>query len=233
MGDAGSIPKRHADVDPSGFPGRGSAAAGPSRIGDGPDDPLVQALRDIRDGVGRRIPGILSQLGSWDREKRRREGKEFYHSLTRQVFNRIPGVSAIAGLVVGGWVASTFTTSPFKATLARWGVIKGGRHVVSGTTHRFLSVVLPLLVAAATAYAVQKYMKKYRERKMAENIARISGLGDDVRALVNDKLAILDRARDAGLLSPEEYETKKANLYAVSSRTFSHQIKELLISKIG
>ena len=175
---------------------------------------------------------ILLQLKSWDRVKILGEGKELSYFLSRQVFNQIPGVSAIAALIVGGWVVSTFTTSPLKATLARWGLINGGKHVVSNQMYQFLSIVLPILVAAVTAYVVQKILKNFREQQMQKNIVKVSQLGNDVQALVNEKLIILEKAKEVGLLFPGEYLTKKANLYSTYSRILPTQIKELLISKL-
>lgn len=176
---------------------------------------------------------MLSRLKRWDRTRLRKEGKELSFYLARQAFNQIPGVSAIAALLVGGWVASTFTTSPFRATLARWGLMKGGTHVVSGHMYRFLSVVLPILVAAITAYAVNKILKHLREQQMQKNIGKVAQLGPDVQAVVNDKLVILEKAKEAGLLSAGEYLTKKANLYTTYSRIGSSQIKDLLIGKLS
>ena len=168
----------------------------------------------------------------WDRTRLLKEGKELSAFLARQVFNQIPGMSAVAALIVGGWVASTFTTSPFMAFMARWGLMKGGRHVVSGSTYRFLSIVLPILVAAVTAYAVSRILKVVRERQMQKNMIRVSRLGEEIQALVNDRLAILEKAKEAGLLSAGEYLTKKANLYNGYARIPSSQIKDLLIRKL-
>jgi len=137
----------------------------------------------------------------WDRTRLLKEGKELSAFLARQSFNQIPGTSAVAALIVGWWVASTFTTSPIRAFMARWGLMKGGRHVVSGSAYRFLSIVLPILVAAVTAYAVGKILKVVRERQMQKNMIRVSQLGEEVQALVNDRLAILEKAKEAGLLS--------------------------------
>ena len=168
----------------------------------------------------------------WDRTRLLKEGKELSAFLARQSFNQIPGTSAVAALIVGWWVASTFTTSPIRAFMARWGLMKGGRHVVSGSAYRFLSIVLPILVAAVTAYAVGKILKVVRERQMQKNMIRVSQLGEEVQALVNDRLAILEKAKEAGLLSDGEYLTKKANLYNEYARIPSSQIKDLLIGKL-
>jgi len=168
----------------------------------------------------------------WDRTRLLKEGKELSAFLARQSFNQIPGMSAVAALIVGWWVASTFTTSPFRAFMARWGLMKGGRHVVSGSTYRFLSIVLPILVAAVTAYAVSKILKVVREQQMQKNMIRVSLLGEEIQALVNDRLAILEKAKEVGLLSDGEYLTKKANLYNEYARIPSSQIKDLLIGKL-
>jgi len=108
----------------------------------------------------------------WDKTRLLKEGKEVAPFLARQAFNQIPGMSAVAALIVGWWVASTFTTSPFRAFMARWGLMKGGRHVVSGSTYRFLSIVLPILVAAVTAYAVSKILKVVREQQIRTALRR-------------------------------------------------------------
>lgn len=168
-----------------------------------------------------------------DRTRLLKEGKELSAFLARQAFNQIPGVSAVAALIAGWWVASTFTTSPFRAFMARWGVMKGGRHVVNSGTYRFLSIVLPILVAAVTAYAVNKILKVVREQRMQKNMISVSQLGEEIQALVNDRLAILEKAKAAGLLTDGEYLSKKANLYSRYSRIPSSQIKDLLIGKLA
>lgn len=185
--------------------------------------------------MNRLVDHLINRLRGkpWDRAKVASEVRHLSGVLMRQVFSQIPGVSGVAALMVGGWVASTYTTSPWKAALAQWGLISGGRHLVSSGTYRFMSVVLPILVGAVTAYVVQKRLKAFRERQMERDIALVAGLGDGVQALVEQKLAILEQAREAGLLSPSEYLTKKANLYAAYSQIIPTRVKELLISKIA
>lgn len=175
---------------------------------------------------------FLLDLRKWGRGRFIKEFKEFSQQLLKQIYNQIPGVSAIAGLIAGGWIGSTFTTSPFTAALASWGIIEGGRHVVSGTTYKFLSVVIPLLAAGLTAYAVQKLLKTFRTRQMETNIAIIENSSQEIREILAEKLIILEKARDAGILSQREYFTKKANLYQTYSRILPEQIKELLINKL-
>jgi len=169
----------------------------------------------------------------WDRDRLIKEGKELAPFLARQALNQIPGTSAVAALIVGWWVASTFTTSPIRAFMAKWGLLKGGTHVVRGSTYRFLSIVLPIFVAAVTAYAVSKILKIVREQQMQKNMIRVSQLREEIQVLVNDRLAILEKAKEAGLLSDGEYLTKKANLYNAYARIPSSQITDLLIGKLS
>ncbi|MBI3802705.1 MAG: hypothetical protein HY282_02955 [Nitrospirae bacterium] len=176
---------------------------------------------------------ILTRLRGWDKKKIAQESREVGRALVRQLFNQIPGASAVAALLVGGWVASTFTTSPIYATLASWGFMKGGTRVVSSGTYRFLSVFLPLIAAGATAYSVQKLLKYFREKEMERNKVLVAQLGGDLQAALQAKLDLLERAREAGLLSENEYFTKKANLYQSYSRKLPEKIRELLINKLA
>lgn len=167
----------------------------------------------------------------WDTSKTIKEFMELSQSLANQALNQIPGVSALAALLVGAWVASTFTTSPIKAALAEWGLIDGGRQVVSGHTFQFLSVFLPLAVAGVTAYLVQKLLKRFRERQMATHMALTAQLSRELRRALQDKLAILEQAKEADLISAGEYLTKKAALYRAYARIRSAQIEDFIIHK--
>jgi hypothetical protein len=167
-----------------------------------------------------------------DREQLAREAKELGHHLHKQLFSQIPGVSAIVGLLAGWWVASTFTSSPLRGLLSQWGIMKGGSHVVSSTTYSIISVVLPLIAIAVTAYIVQKVLRTYREQQMERNKACVAGLGDAVRTELSIKISILDKAKEAGLLSEDEYRTKLANLYQSYSRNDHSAIEEIIIRKL-
>jgi cell division protein FtsL len=148
------------------------------------------------------------------------------------LFSQIPGVSAIVGLLVGSWVASTFTNSPIKGFLSSWGLMKGGTHVVSTTTYRFLSVFFPIVAIAITAYIVQKVLKTYREKRLEKNMAHVAQLGQEVQSELRDKMRILDKAKEAGLISDNEYQTKIANLYQSCSRNAYSGIEEIIINKL-
>ncbi|MBI1823818.1 MAG: hypothetical protein HY200_02015 [Nitrospirae bacterium] len=171
-------------------------------------------------------------LKKLDRAKIIKESREFSFQFLKQIYNQIPGISAIAALITGTWIASTFTTSPIKAQLASWGLINGGRHVVGSSMYRFLSIVIPLLVAGITAYLVQKLLKLFRAKQMDRNILLVSNLNKDVQESLLEKLGLLEKMKEAGLLSQGEYETKKANLFQTYTKILPNKVKELLVNKL-
>jgi hypothetical protein len=175
---------------------------------------------------------MLQKMKKMDRAKLTKEFIEIVYHMKKQLFNQIPGVSAIVGILVGSWVASTFTNSPIKGYLSSWGLMKGGTHVVSTTTYRFLSVFLPVIVTAITAYIVQKVLKTYREKQLEENMAHVAQLGQKVQSELSDKMSILDKAKEAGLISENEFRTKMANLYQAFSRNSHAGLKEIIIKKL-
>jgi hypothetical protein len=83
-----------------------------------------------------------------------REAQHFGRFLLKetklQILPRLPG---LVGLLVGFWIAQTFTDSQFSATLHSWGIGQGPRRAVRSDTLRTMNVVLPLLAAAVTSYA--------------------------------------------------------------------------------
>ena len=176
---------------------------------------------------------ILQDLEKMDRVRLVKELGELFRYINQQVFNQIPGISAVAGLLVGSWVASNFTTSRFKGFLASWGIIKGGSRVVSTTTYSFLSTALPILAVAITAYLVQKAMKAYRERQLDRNKALVAQLGNAIQSEIGEKLKVLEKAKEIGLLSESEFQTKRANLYQTYARPFPFKLEELLIKKLA
>ncbi len=175
---------------------------------------------------------LLQNLKNMDKVKLTREFKEIAYHTNKQLFSQIPGVSALVGIVVGSWIASTFTNSPIRGFLASWGFMKGGTHVVSTTTFRFLSVFLPIIATVITAYIVQKAMKIYRNKSLERSMARAAQLGEDVQSALRDKMSILDKAKEAGLVSESEYQTKLANLYQSYTRDYHSKIEEIIIKKL-
>ena len=175
---------------------------------------------------------LIRKIRSMDRAAWARELREIAYHTKKQLFSQIPGVSAIGGILVGYWVASTFTNSPVKGVLSSLGIMKGGTHVVSNTTYKFLSVFLPLFATALTAYAVQKSMKNYREKRMERDKAFVAQLGEKVRADLRQKLSILEMAKEAGLLSENECDTKIANLYQSYSRNDLSSLEDILFKNL-
>ena len=175
----------------------------------------------------------LENLKKMDKAKLKQEGKELAYYINKHVFNQIPGVSALTGLVVGSWVVSTFTTSPLRGVLSSWGLMKGGTHVVSSATYRVLSVFLPIVVTAVTAYLVQKVLKNYREKRLQRDMAQVAQLGPEVQTELSDKLNILEKARNAELISESEFHTKKASLYQSYARTDASNIEKFILHKMS
>lgn len=176
---------------------------------------------------------VRERFEKWDKTKLKAELKELSHFINRQVFNQIPSISAVAGITAGTWVASTFTTSPIKGFLSSWGILNGGTHVVSAGTYSFLSVFLPVIATGSTAYTVQKALKTYRGMQLEMNKVKVAGLDKEVQAELQGKLALLEKATEAGIITSGEYQTKKANLYQSYSRECSSKLEELVITKLS
>ncbi len=179
-----------------------------------------------------RAEGVAERLKKMDGNRLAAEFSEFVFFIKRQFFGQIPSVSALGGLAIGSWVSSTFTTSPIRASLASWGLVKGGRHVVSPAFYRALSITLPVMAAAFTAYGLHKLLKTYREDQLGRHMAMAARLKEEIQAEIREKLALLEKARTAGLISGGEFDTKKANLYRSYSRTPS-RIEDLIVAKLS
>jgi hypothetical protein len=80
-------------------------------------------------------------------------GRAFWHHLRPNV---LPRFSALAGLVVGWWIADTYTDSHFRSVLHSVGIGKGGHRVVSGETYRAMLFWLPIMAAAICAYLADR-----------------------------------------------------------------------------
>lgn len=176
---------------------------------------------------------FLQNLKTMDKAKFAQELRDLAYFIKKQSLSQIPNISAITGIVIGSWVASTFTTSPIRGFLASWHIIKGGTRVVSSTTYKSLSVFLPIIAMAVTAYVVQKALKIHRERELAKDTAVVAQLGPEVRSEFLDKMNILDKAKEAGLISQSEYQTKKSVLYQSYARTSQSKIKDFIINKMA
>ena len=174
---------------------------------------------------------LFKKAKNLDRATLAKELKELAHHMNRQLFSQIPSVSAISGILIGWWVAATFTNSPIKGLLSQYGFINGGTHVVSNTTYKVISILLPVIAMAVTAYAVQKAMKIYRAKRQEKDMAFVAQLGQVVQFDIRDKISILVKAKTVGLITENEYRTKIANLYQSYSKNHS-AIEDLLINKL-
>jgi hypothetical protein len=68
----------------------------------------------------------------------------------------VPKAPAIAGLLVGWWIANTYTDSHLRSALRSLGIGSGGTRVVSSSTYEAMSFWLPLLAAALCAYVGER-----------------------------------------------------------------------------
>jgi len=175
---------------------------------------------------------LLRNIKNMDKAKLAKELRQIAYHANKQLFSQIPGVSAIVGILVGSWLASTFTNSPIKGFLSSVGIMKGGTHVVSTTTYRFLSILFPVVATAVSAYIVQKALKAYRGRRVERNMAHVAQLAQEIQSELSDKMSLLEKVRDAGLISESEYQTKIANLYQSYSRDSLSRIEEIIIKKL-
>jgi hypothetical protein len=88
----------------------------------------------------------------------------------------LPKAPALAGMVVGWWIANTYTDSHVRSVLRSVGIGSGGTRVVSGSTYKAMSFWMPLLAAALCAYLGERIAGYYGRRANArtEEAARES-----------------------------------------------------------
>lgn len=161
------------------------------------------------------------------------EFKELLNFVNRQVFNQIPSLSAIAGIIAGAWVMSTFTASPIKGTLAEWGLIEGGTHVVSSGTYKFMAVVLPVLATSVTAYVVHKALYSFREMQIELYQSRAARLDDKTLSILRTKLTALENAKAEGILSWSEYRAKMVGIYHPFVGKPGSKMEKVIMSKVS
>jgi hypothetical protein len=98
---------------------------------------------------GTALPGWFPHAGG----EARKLGRSVWQQLRPNVLPRFP---AFAGLVVGWWIADTYTSSHFKSVLHSLGIGSGGKRVVSGDTYRAMLFWLPILAAGLCAYLADR-----------------------------------------------------------------------------
>jgi hypothetical protein len=70
-------------------------------------------------------------------------------------------------MVVGWWIATTYTDSHVRSMLRSVGIGSGGTRVVSGSTYKAMSFWMPLLAAALCAYLGERIAAYYGQRTHA------------------------------------------------------------------
>ena len=122
--------------------------------------PLEREVTSVRDAIARAraeqcrwvAPYGDTALPQWTRGAGR-EALGFGQAVGRQLRGQfLPKAPAIAGLVVGWWVANTYTDSHLKSVMRSLGLGSGGTRVVSSSTYETMHFWLPLLAAALCAY---------------------------------------------------------------------------------
>lgn len=94
-----------------------------------------------------------------------REAQHFSTFLWKEARGQlVPRVPALAGLLVGWWIAQTFTDSQLAATLHSWGFGSGPRRAVRSETLQAMKFWLPLLAAALSSYAGSRLAALIRSR---------------------------------------------------------------------
>lgn len=161
----------------------------------------------------------------------RRELREVGYYLRRQLTLKIPSVSGLAALLVAGWVASSFTTSPIRHFFARAGWVRDSRHYVRSATYQRLAIGLPFLAAAITAYGVNRVLRARRAFWLRQDAMIVARLADRQRE-VQRRERVLDEALQLGLLSAAEHENKRSALYACYAREAGNGLGKLLAGKL-
>ena len=86
----------------------------------------------------------------------------------------LPKAPALVGMMVGWWIASTYTDSHVRSVLRSVGIGSGGTRVVSGSTYKAMNFWLPLLAAALCAY-LGEHIAGYYGRRAAVQPAEREG----------------------------------------------------------
>jgi hypothetical protein len=143
-----------------------------------------QEIADVRNGLervraererrlapldGRALPAWTARAGA--------EAAGIGRAIVAQLRSHLlPKAPALAGMVVGWWIANTYTDSHMRSVLRSVGIGSGGTRVVSGSTYKAMSFWMPLLAAALCAYLGERIAGYYGRRANAgtEDAARES-----------------------------------------------------------
>jgi hypothetical protein len=179
----------------------------------------------------RQFTEVLARISA-DMNRLSGESRELMSFMTKQLFNKVPSVSALAGILMGTWVSSAFATSPIRSMMDLIGITGQGAYIASPLAYSLLSVFLPLFAAASTIYFAQKALKSYRKRQIRKYIEAASHLDREKLSELKTKLAFLEEARNTGLLTSGEYEVKLAVLYQGYAGTLPSSVGEFIVKKL-
>jgi len=162
------------------------------------------------------------------------ETKELASFVAKHFFNKVPSASAVSGILAGAIVSSNFTATPVKSAMAVFGVVSAGNEggITSPLSYSLLSVFVPVLTGAATIYIVQKALKSYRKKRLLGYMEASSRLEKDKLAELASKRSLLEEARDKGLLTDGEYETKLAGIYRARACGHASGVQEFIVKKL-
>lgn len=161
------------------------------------------------------------------------ETKEFFNFIKKHLFNKVPSASALAGVAAGAFVSSAFDTAPARSMMETFGIMGANADVVSPAAHRIFSVFLPLFAAATTVYVVQKWLKAYRKKQMARYALMAERLDNERKEELSSRLALLEKAKETGLLTGSEYDSKLSGLYHAYTKTIlPPEVGEFIFRKL-
>jgi hypothetical protein len=138
----------------------------------GIDAPAAERIRSLRAEAQslemRRSVLLAPYGGSAVPRFARRIAKELAHVGRALLDQLIPRLPAIAGMVAGWWVVSTFTDSRLGATLHSWGLGSGPVRYLDADTYASLRFWLPASAAALCSYGGARLRSLVRARYGAE-----------------------------------------------------------------
>ncbi len=131
--------------------------------------PLERELTAVRSEIARALAERERRVGRFGASAlpawSRRAGRVligFGRTVALQLRSHVlPKAPALAGLVVGWWIANTYTDSHLRSALRSIGLGSGGTRVVSSSTYEAMTFWLPLLAAALCAYAGERISAFY------------------------------------------------------------------------
>lgn len=176
---------------------------------------------------------VVSRFKNTDMNRLSGEPKEFLSFVKKHLFNKVPSVSALSGVVAGAYVSSVFTSSPVQGMMTAIGILGRNADIASPPALRLFSIFLPLFAAATTVYLVQKWLKSFRKKQIAKYREMTARLDKTRQEELASKLDLLEKAKETGLITGSEYEAKLAGLYQGYTKTLlPPSVEEFILKKL-